>query len=152
MFAHLSDWGQRWPVEQSTFAACLILSAADDPVVDRAVGRCLADLAGLGRPLLWGTVDPRPRHARRIRWQSRFMLTPNGWPPELILPYPAEYARVGAAQDAQEFCPLSDPILYSEEPDFSVSNSTLHWWEPRHFHRVVRDGKVTIHIGYMPDE
>jgi hypothetical protein len=80
------------------------------------------------------------------------MLTPNGWPPELILPYPAEYARLRVANDAQEFCPLFDPILYSEEPDFSVSNSNLHWWEPRHFHRVVRDGKVAIHIGYMPDE
>ena len=72
----LSDWGKRWPAEQDAFAAGLILSAAGDPVVERAVGRCLADLARLGRPLLWGVVG------QRVRWQSRFALTPNGWPPE----------------------------------------------------------------------
>ena len=49
------------------------------------------------------------------------MLTPNGWPPEQILPYPAEYARLGVAYDTPEFCPRFDPILYSAEPDFSVS-------------------------------
>src|SRR5439155_10737661 len=42
LFASLDDWGKRWPAEQDTFAAGLILSAAGDPVVERAVGRCLA--------------------------------------------------------------------------------------------------------------
>jgi hypothetical protein len=144
-FSSLADWGERWPTEKDTFAAGLILSAAADPAVDRAVGRCLWDLPGLGCPLVWGAIG------HRLRWQSRFMLTPNGWPSELILPYPGEYARLGVAHDAPEFCPLFDPILYSEEPDFSVSNSRLHWWEQRHFHRVMRDGKVTIFIGCPPD-
>jgi hypothetical protein len=150
LFASLEDWGKRWPAEQGTFSAGLILSAADDPVVERAVGRCLADLARQGRPLLWGTVDRRAWHARRIRWQSQFMLSPNGWPPELILPYPAEYARLGVANDTPEFCPLFDPILYSGEADFSISSFGLQWWEPRHFHRVIRDGKVIISIGCPP--
>jgi hypothetical protein len=52
LFASLEDWGKRWVAEQDVFAAGLILSAARDPAVDRAVGRCLADLARLGRPLL----------------------------------------------------------------------------------------------------
>ena len=82
LFASLEDWGKRWAAEQDAFAAGLILSAAGDPVVERAVGRCLADLARLGRPLLWGVVG------QRVRWQSRFALTPNGWPPEQILPNP----------------------------------------------------------------
>ena len=38
LFASLQDWGKRWPAEQDAFAAGLILSAADDPVVERAVG------------------------------------------------------------------------------------------------------------------
>lgn len=146
LFASLEDWGKRWPTEQETFAAGIILSAARHPAIERAVGRCLADLALLDRPLLWGAVS------QRIRWQSRFKLTPNGWPPELILPYPAEYARLGVTYDAPEFCPLFAPILYSEEPDFSVSNRGLSWWEPRHFHRVTRDGKVTVYIGCEPDD
>src|SRR6516162_316523 len=91
LFASLEDWGRRWPAEQNAFAAGLIFSAAYDPVVERAVGRCLADLAGVGRPLLWGAVG------QRVRWQPRFALTPNGWPPELILPYPGTYARLGVA-------------------------------------------------------
>jgi hypothetical protein len=145
LFASLADWGARWPADQSTYAAGLILSAAADPAVDRAVGRCLADLAMLGRPLLWGAVG------HRVHWQSRFALTPNGWGPEVILPYPGDYARLRAADDAPEFCPLFASILYTEEPDFSVFASSLSWWEPRHFHRVMHDGKVTIFIGSLPD-
>ena len=71
-FTSLADWGKRWPAEQHTFAAGLILSAANDHVVERAVGRCFADLAKLGRPLLWGVVGGR------VRWRPRFILTPNG--------------------------------------------------------------------------
>jgi hypothetical protein len=106
---------------------------------------CLADLARLGRPLLWGVVG------QRVRWQSRFELTPNGWPPEQILPNPFEYARLWVAVDMPEFCPGLDPILYSAEPDFSVADSRLTWWEARHFHRVMRDGKRVLFMGCMPD-
>jgi hypothetical protein len=107
LFASLVDWAKRWPTEQGTFAAGLILSAATDPVVERAVGRCLTDLSWLGCPLLWGAIS------RRVRWQPQFKLTPNGWPPELILPSPAEYARLGVAHDAPEFAPRfdTDPVL-----------------------------------------
>jgi len=149
LFACLADWAKRWQAEQEGFAAGIILSAAGDPVVERAVGRCLADLARLGRPLIWGTVG------QRIRWQPRFMLTRNGWPPERMLPSPSDYARLGMACDASEFCPLFDPILYSAEPDFVIDNSSLGWFEERFFHRVARDGKVTIYFGYfgeMPDD
>jgi hypothetical protein len=139
------DWGKRWVAEQDAFAAALILSAAGDPAVDRAVGRCLADLARLGRPVLWGVVGPP------IRWRPRFALTPNGWSPELILPSPFTYARLRVASDTPEFCPRFDPILYSAEPDFSVSDSGLSWWEARHFHWGTRDGKRVLFIGYMPD-
>jgi hypothetical protein len=145
LFASLGDWGKRWVAEQDAFAAVLILSAAGDPVVERAVGRCLADLAKLGRPLLWGVVGGR------VRWRSRFILTPNGWPPEQILPNPFDYARLEVAHDTPEFCPRFDPILYSAEPDFSVSGSRLSWWEGRHFHWVTRDGKRVLFIGSMPD-
>jgi hypothetical protein len=145
LFASLGDWGKRWVAEQDAFAAGLILSAPGDPVVERAVGRCLADLARLGRPLLWGTVGPR------LRWRARFALTPNGWAPEEILPNPFEYARLEAAHDTPEFRPRFDPILYSAEPDFRVSDSGLSWWEARHFHLVTRDGKRVLIIGYMPD-
>jgi hypothetical protein len=145
LFASLADWGKRWPTEQEAFAAGLILSAAGDRAVDRAVGRCLADLARLGRPLLWGVVG------YRIRWRPRFQLTPNGWPPEQILPSPFEYARLAVADDTAEFCPRFDPILYSEDPDFSVSDSYLNWWEARHFHWTTRDGKRVLYIGCMPD-
>jgi hypothetical protein len=89
-----------------------------------------ADLAKLGRPLLWGVVGGR------VRWRPRFMLTPNGWPPEEILPNPFDYARLEVAHDSPEFCPRFDPILYAAEPDFSVSGSRLSWWEGRHFHWV----------------
>jgi len=78
LFTGLDDWGKRWAAEQHTFVAGLILSAAGDPVAERAVARCLADLAALGRPLLWGAVS------HRLRWHPRFMLSPNGWPPEEI--------------------------------------------------------------------
>jgi hypothetical protein len=61
------------------------------------------------------------------------MLTPNGWPPERILPYPDEYARLGVAHEAPEFRALFHPILYSAEPDFYVDGSPLEWWEARHF-------------------
>jgi hypothetical protein len=145
LFANLADWGQRWPAEQHTFAGGLILSAAGDPTVERAVGRCLFDLARLGRPLLWGIVG------HRVRWQSRFALTPNGWPPELILPYPATYARLAAAHDTPDFCPRFDLILYSAEPDYSVSGPGLDWWEARHFRWVTRDGKRVLCIGFTPD-
>jgi hypothetical protein len=145
LFASLGDWGKRWVAEQDAFAAGLILSAPGDPVVERAVGRCLADLARLGRPLLWGTVGPR------LRWRARFALTPNGWAPEEILPNPFEYARLEAAHDTPEFRPRFDPILYSAQPDFRVSDSGLSWWEARHFHLVTRDGKRVLIIGYMPD-
>ena len=148
LFASLSDWGKRWVAEQDAFAAGLILSAAGDPVVERAVGRCLADLAKLGRPLLWGVVGGR------VRWRPRFILTPNGWPPEQILPNPFDYARLEVAHDTPEFCPRFDPIMYPAEPDFSVSVSGSHlcWWEARHFHWVTRDGKRVLHIGHMPDD
>lgn len=134
LFASLEDWGKRWSAEQHTLAAGLILSAADNPAVERAVGRCLADLARLGRPLLWGVVG------RRLRWQPRFMLTPNGWPPELILPHPAEYARLGVADDTPEFCPRFDPILYSTDLDFRIDDSGLWWFEARHFQWVGSNG------------
>ncbi len=145
LFASLEDWGKRWPTEQATFAAGIIFSTAGDPVVERAVGRCLADLAILGRPLLWGAIG------QRVRWQPRFKLTPNGWPPEMILPYPAEYARLGVANDACEFYPLFDTILYSVEPDFRIGASGLWWWEPRHFRWVMWEGKRTLFMGGMPD-
>jgi hypothetical protein len=134
LFASLEDWGKRWPAEQDTFAAGVILSAAGDPVVERAVGRCLADLARLGRPLLWGEVS------QRLRWHARFAISPNGWPPELILPYPATYARLGAAYNTAEFCPQFDPILFSADPDFFIYDSRLCWLEARHFHLVTRRG------------
>ena len=70
LFASLEDWGKRWPAEQDTFAAGLILSAAGDPAVERAVGRCLADLARLGRPLLWGVVG------QRVRWRPTVQANP----------------------------------------------------------------------------
>jgi hypothetical protein len=145
LFASLQDCGRRWPAEQHVFAAALILSAAGDPVVERAVGRCLADLARLGRSLLWGSIGPR------VRWRPKFALAPNGWPPEEIGPDPFEYARLELAYDTPEFRPQFDPILYSAEPDFSVSGSRLGWWEARHFHWVMRDGKRVVFIGYMPD-
>jgi hypothetical protein len=145
LFASLQDWGKRWPAEQHTFAAGLILSAAGDPMVERAVGRCLSDLARLDRPLLWGVIS------RPVRWRTRFALSPNGWPPEAIGPDPFEYARLEAGHDTPEFCPRFDPILYSAEPDFSVSGSRLCWWEARHFHWVTRDGKRVLFIGSMPD-
>jgi hypothetical protein len=145
LFASLEDWGKRWPAEQDTFAAGLILSAPGDPVVERAVGRCLADLTRLGRPLLWGIIG------QRMRWQPRFALTPNGWPPEQILPYPADYARLGVAHDTPEFCPRFDPILYLAEPDFSISASRLQWREERSFFWIMRDGKRVDFNGSTPD-
>src|SRR6202021_2862527 len=84
LFASLEDWSERWPAEQDTFAAGLILSAAPGPRGARGGGRCLADLARLGRPLLWGAIGPP------LRWRPRFALTPNGWAPEEILPNPFE--------------------------------------------------------------
>jgi hypothetical protein len=145
LFASLQDWGKRWPAEQDTFAAGLILSAARDPAVERAVGRCLADLARLGRPILWGVIG------QWVRWRPQFALTPNGWPPEEIGPDPFEYARLRVAVDTPEFRPRFDPILYLAEPDFSVSGSRLSWWEPRHFQWVTRDGKRVALMGGPPD-
>jgi hypothetical protein len=68
-----------------------------------------------------------------------------------VLPNPAQYARLGLAYDTPEFCPRFNPILYSVEPDYSLSGSGLQWWEARHFHWVTRDGKRTLFIGCMPD-
>jgi hypothetical protein len=134
LFANLEDWGKRWPVEQQNFAAGMILSAAGDPVVERAVGRCLADLARLSRPLLWGVLNGC------LRWHTRFLMRPNGWPPELISPQPATYARLAVAHDATEFRPQFDPVLFSADPDFSILESRLCWLEPRHFPPAVRHG------------
>jgi hypothetical protein len=133
LFASLHDWGTRWSAEQHAFAGGLILSAAGDPVVERAVGRCLGDLAQLGRPLLWGIVG------QGVHWQARFRLTPNGWTPDVMLPLPATYARLGAAHDAAEFRPQFDPILFSAEPDFLIFGSRLRWREARHFPFAARD-------------
>jgi hypothetical protein len=147
LFTSLKDWGERWPAKQDNFAAGLILTAATNPIVERAVGRCLADLARLGRPVLWGVIG------QRVRWQSRFALTPNGWPPELISPDPFEYARLGVAYDTPEFRPRFDPILYSPEPDFRIGDWGLWWWEARFFHWETRDdGTHTLLFGYMPDD
>jgi len=133
-FASLVDWAERWPAEQVNYAAGLILSAADDPVVERAVGRCLADLYQLGRPLLWGVVSDR------VRWHPRFKLGWNGWPVERF-PYPIDtYARLGVAHDSAEFCPQFDPILYTADPDFFVSDARLHWRDPYNFFVVTRHG------------
>ena len=137
LFATLDDWGTRWPVERHTFAAGLILSAKDDPIVERAVGRCIADLAALGRPLLWGVTNGR------IRWHTRFTMGPNGWPPEEFLPPPATYARLCVVRDGAEFRPQFDPILYSPDPDFFIYNSRLRWWDARHSNLARRDGCVS---------
>jgi hypothetical protein len=147
LFASLQDWGTRWVAEQNSFAAGLILSAVLDPVVERAVGRCLADLAGLGRPLFWGVIGPP------VRWRPRFMLSPNGWPPKQISPSPdpSEYARLRSAVDTSEFRPRFDPILHAAKPDFAVSGSRLSWWESRHFVCVTRDGKRIAFLGCPPD-
>ena len=134
LFASLDDWGKRWAVEHDAFAAGLILSAADDPLVERAVGRCLADLARLNRPLLWAAVG------QRVRWRPRFALTPNGWPPEQILPYPGTYARLGVAHDVAEFRPRFDLILFTAEPDYFIFESRLSWFEARHFPLLARHG------------
>jgi hypothetical protein len=134
LFASVADWGERWRTEQHTFAAGLILSAAGDPVVERAVGRCLFDLWQLGRPVLWGVLSDR------VRWYPRFKLGWNGWPEEWF-PHPtATYARLGVAHDGVGFRPQFNPILYSGEPDFFVSNSRLHWVDGGLFDPVTGDG------------
>jgi hypothetical protein len=134
LFASLVDWAERWPAEQVNYAAGLILSAAGDPVVERAVGRCLADLYQLGRPLLWGVVSDR------VRWHPRFKLGWNGWPVERF-PYPIDtYARLCVAHDSAEFCPQFDPILYTADPDFFVRDGRLYWRDPCNFFVVTRRG------------
>lgn len=134
LFASLLDWAERWPAEQDNYAAGLILSAAGDPVVERAVGRCLADLYRRGKPLLWGVVSDR------VRWRPRFKLGWNGWPPEWY-PHPtATYARLGVAHDSAEFCPQFDPILYSADSDFFVSDARLYWRDEGLFTLVTRRG------------
>jgi hypothetical protein len=134
VFASLKDWAERWEAEQGAFAAGLILSAAGDPVVERAVGRCLADLYQLGKPLLWGVVSDR------LRWRPRFKVGWNGWPKEWF-PHPTDtYARLGVARDGVEFRPQFDPILYSADPDFFISNSRLYWRMDGLFHSVACDG------------
>ena len=55
-----------------------------------------------------------------------------GWPPEEIVPHPARYVRLSVGQDAAEFHPRFDPILYSAIPDFFIFNSRLRWTEARH--------------------
>ena len=126
LFANLVDWGERWGAEQHSFAAGLILSAAGDPVVERAVGRCLADLYQLGRPLLWGVSSDR------IRWRPQFAVSRNGWPPEWF-PYPAStYARLAVAPDSAEFEPRFDPILFTSAHDFFVSRDRLSWLDALH--------------------
>jgi hypothetical protein len=125
LFAGLADWGERWPAEQDNFAAGLILSAARDPVVERTVGRCLADLARLGKPLPWGVVS------ERIRWYPRFMLSPNGWTPEELLPHPATYVRLAVAHDGAEFRPQFDPVLCPAHQDFLLLGSRLRWLDAR---------------------
>jgi len=133
LFASLADWGERWAVEQHSFAAGLILSAPGDPVVERAVGRCLADLYQLGRPLLWGVSSDR------IRRHPRFAVRRNGWPEEWF-PYPtATYARLAVAPDSAEFEPQFDPILFTSPPDFFISSDRrLRWLDALH-HFDVRD-------------
>lgn len=80
----------------------------------------------------------------------QFALNPNGSPPEEISPDPFEYARLAVADDTPEFHPRFDPILYSEEPDFSVSDTGLQWWEARHFRWVTLDGKRVLCFGCTP--
>lgn len=133
-FDSLPDWGERWQAEQNDFAAGVVLSAAGNPVVERAVGRCMVDLARLDRPLLWGVCSDR------IRWCPCFTVSPNGWSPEDILPWPATYARLRAAPDGVEFKPKFDPILYATNPDFFIFDGRLRWLEDRHFQVVARDG------------
>lgn len=135
LFTSLDNWGKHWPTEQNAFAAGLILSAAGDPVIERAVGRCLYDLAGLGRPLLWGVIS-----YGRLRWHPRFMVKPNGWTPEVVLPYPDAYARLCAAHDVAEFRPQFDPVLFSADPDFFVCGPRLRWIEERHFNWAASNG------------
>lgn len=133
LFTNLVDWGNRWQAEQDKYAAGLILSAARDPVVERAVGRCLFDLYQLGRPVLWGVVSDR------VRWYPRFKLGRNGWPLELF-PHPtATYARLGLPRAGTEFCPQFDPILYPADPDFIVSDSRLYWLDWDLFEPVTGD-------------
>lgn len=110
LFTSLRDWGQGWMEVHEAFAAALIFSAAGDPVVERAIARCLSDLTALGRPLLWGVVSDR------LRWHPRFKLGPNGWPPETRAPDPETYARISVAHDAAEFRPQFDPILFLPNP------------------------------------
>jgi hypothetical protein len=140
LFSSLADWAKCWPAEQHIFTAGLILSAAGDPVVERAVGRCCGDLAQLGRAVLWGVVS-----GQRIRWRPRFSLTSTGWSP-WTFPYPdAAYARLGVARDAGEFQPRFDPILYSAEPDFFISGSRLLWHPAVSFFDVVKPGAEADH-------
>jgi hypothetical protein len=134
LFANLEDWGKRWPTKLGTFAAGLILSAADDPIVERAVGRCLADLARRGRPLLWGATG------QPVRWHPRFVMSPNGWTPDRILPHPATYARLAVAHDIADFRPAFDPILFSADPDFFIFDTRLRWRDTRDFDWVTPYG------------
>jgi len=134
LFTNLVDWGNRWRAERETYAAGLILSAAGDLVVERAVGRCLADLFQLDRPLLWGVVSDR------LRWQPRFAVRWNGWPEEWF-PHPtATYARLGVAHDDAEFRPHFDPILYATDSDFFVSNARLYWRDDGLFDPALHHG------------
>ena len=67
-------------------------------------------------------------------------MSPNGWLPEVMLPHPARYARLGVVHDGAEFRPQFDSILYSADPDFFIFNSRLRWWDARHFDLVTSDG------------
>jgi hypothetical protein len=159
IFTSRVDWGTRWPAEQDVFAGGLILSAAGKPVVERAVGRCLADLARLDRPLLWGAVGQGIDIGQgivigqRIRWQPRFALTPNGRPLGWLTPYTPEYARLRVARDTAEFSPRFDPNLYSTEPDFFICISRLWWWgEADHFYYETCDGGPVTDIWDVTDD
>jgi hypothetical protein len=136
-YESVPDWGRRWPTDQHKFAAGLVLTPAREPIIERSVGRCLFDLARLGRPLLWGVVSDR------IRWHSRFALDWDGWPGNLF-PYPtAAYARLIAWEDSAEFCPQFHPILYSADPDFTLSTTTSRprvVWRDHPPHSVGDDG------------
>ena len=75
-----------------------------------------------------------------MRWHPRFVVGWNGWPVEWFPRPTATYARLGVAHDSEEFCPQFDPILYSADSDFFVSNSRLYWRDEGPFDPVTCDG------------
>ena len=133
MFVSLADWGQRWPAEQTDFAAGLILSEPDNPVLERAVARCLFDLARLGRPLLWGIAGTQ------LSWYPRLKMSPT-WPSNLIGPPLATYARLAVSDNSPKFRPAVDPILFSKKPDYAIDGLRLSWCED--FTWILHPGKA----------